>query len=276
MLQQNITTRWDHARRLTVGGALAVAGLWLTGCAGHDHVPTEVPWVFPPQRMQPISVAVTEPLQPMDLGPAHASLTDWSDSGAQRRQLMACTWQTGADGLAELAVPGTDLACFAFTHSPLPPVSSWLQADLDSLGRTTFTMIKSGPLSQARYRGWSHLVVPLSLDYGPADEQTTDLILTSTVAIVDVLEAQVVWQGEVDGRGRLDAVWFDQTDGQNPPLTHYEKATYAWLLGLFDVMDRMRREPDAERPALSLLCHEPPPVFSYDDSAEAEADPTVR
>lgn len=243
--------------------ATALAGLG--GCAGSGRDCGDRPCVFPPHRLRPVSVAVTAPLQPLDLAPAHRCLADWQDGAAHRRQLMACVWATGADGLTDLTVPGTELTCLFFQRSPLPAADTWLTARADSTGRTAFVLTDAAALRAAQRHGWQHVVVPWDLQLRPTPADSSRWVLTAEVAVLDVLERAIVWQGRLDSSRHVDDL--AAADRGELALTPYETAAYGWLLDLCEVMDRMRVDPPADHAALSSLCREPPPVFSVSAAA---------
>ena len=249
-------------------GLAALGGL--VGCAGGGRTCTTDPCVFPPHRLQPVSVAITVPVQPLDLAASHQSLTDWNDSAAHRRQLMACVWATGAEGLTDLTVPGTELTCLFFQRSPLPAPGTWLAAGLDTTGTAVFELTDAGALGAARRRGWHHVVVPWELQLAAAPDDTTRWRLTAQVAVLDVLERRIVWQGQLDSDRHRDDL--KDADTGELALTAYETAAYGWLLDLCEVMDRMRIDPPDDHVALSALCREPPPIFSL-SAAEDESKP---
>ena len=252
----------------------------LAGCAGGRDIAAGAFAPFPPHRLRPISLAVTAPLQPVDFGPLHQSLQAWSGSGAERRRLVSCAWQTGAAGLTALAVPGTEIACFAFGRNPLPPTADWVAAATDTLGRTQLRLAGGAAVAQARHRGWTHLVVPRALDYGApvgdadgdGDGPDAELGLKALVAIVDVLEGAIVWQGRVDGRPWHRRELLARQEDAQPPLTPYERATYAWLLALFDTLERIRLDTAAGAPDLRLLCQKPEPLLAQRPESETRTD----
>ena len=246
---------------------LPVSLLLLGGCAG-SRFSGDPGIVFPPAQMRPVHLAITPPVAPLDLGPVHASLASFDDSAAMRRRLMRCAWQSGAQALAEHAIPGTEISTHITGRWPLARTATWLSSSLDTTGTRHFELSDGAPVEYARRHDISHLVVPQKLHYfQPAGADSGALLLTATVAVIDVLEQQVVWSGPLSS----DPADLRIFAGIEPAMTPYEQATYAWLLALFRTFDRIEVWPDEDLTGLSLRCHEPPPVFDWpEESAEAD------
>jgi len=239
-------------RRISQVSVLAVLGvvlaLGLAGCAGTPR--SDLGPVFPPHPLRPLRLAIAPPLETFDLGVLHESLTGWSPRASERWHLIRCTWQEGVPTLANLAWPATEMSAVIMVRWPLGPSRNWCEFAGDDPDSLIFTLTADKPVDYARRRGLSHLLVPRSLVYELAiDDGDSVLVLWSDLAIVDIIEGRVVWTGRVGAR-REDVRLFRDIE---PDLTGFERATYAWLVDLARVFERMEtgshRRPAAYRGA---------------------------
>ena len=233
----------------------------LVGCASSGKRTGSNEDLFPPNPFLPLSIALVPPLSLSQTDAAETSLAAWHSSPARRQLLRDCVWTEGAAALASLTTPATAVTSLLPEINPLGPTPEWVNGRPDSLQGLRFVLRDRDVLDQARFRQWSHLVVPGRILYAPAAHDSTQLVLSATVAVIDVLEKEIVWQGEVRACSQDLPCGRPGPDGP-PPLTAYERATYAWWLELFEVFGRMQYTDSKGLEELGLRCQEPGPVFS--------------
>ena len=240
--------------RITTLGLLVL----LAACSAGPK-PDSLTQVFPPSSLLPLEVAIAQPLVPFSYQTSHEALQQWKDSASRRRMLMSCVWQDGIQNMAQTMVPGTNFTYLGSGRDPLAAVGPGVEAQADSLGQITFLMSGHSAVDLARRRGWTHLVVPYELEYFE-DEKQEGLVLAADVAVVDVLEQRIVWQGTVDSReiseGKLGA-----DDSLLPALTDYESVTYRFILDLSRIMGRRPGSKPDSRHQLAPPCQDPPPLL---------------
>ena len=215
--------------------------------------------VFPPDQLLPLKIAITKPLQPVDLQDGHRSLLSWNESPGQRRQLMNCTWKDGLANFMRLMVPGTEVVYLGAGRDPLAAVGPGVSSRQDSLGATTFSLDVLSAVDVARHRGWSHLVVPENLNF-QFDAEKQNLVLACPAAIIDVQERRIVWQGNLDSR-QVRARQLGSDDSTSPSLTRFETTSYLFVLDLMKVLNRQLNTPPASRNLLASPCQDPPPLL---------------
>ncbi len=220
---------------------------------GEDHR------IFPPEQLLPLKIAISTPLNPVSFIIGHESLTPWSDSPGQRRILMNCTWNDGLTNFVKTMIPGTEVIYLGSARNPLSAVGSGVEASTDTLGNVLFQVENTSALDVARHRGWTHLVVPDSLNYLFTDDGD-ELVLYSNVAILDAQEQQIVWQGLVDSR-EISANKLGPDDSKQPALTKYEATTYRFILNLVETMNRQLNDRPDSRHQLASPCQDKPPLL---------------
>ncbi len=218
--------------------------------------------IFSPNPMLPLKVAITAPLIPATPVRGHQVLEDWNSSPGKRRLLMRCTWQEGLVNLLETMVPATEILFLGEGRNPLAALGPQVSATTDSLGKVRFTLEGKSALALARHRGWTHLVVPQSLNYY-LDDQRQDLVLSSAVAIVDVQEQAIVWQGIIDSR-QVSASSLGPDRQQIPALTLYEETTYRYILDLMKIFDRQLNQKPQSRHDLASPCQDKAPLLAQE------------
>ena len=230
----------------------------LAACAAGPQ-PDAEHQVFPPPSLLPLDLAITQPLVPFSHQASHEALESWNRSPGQRRMLMRCVWLEGLINLTQTMIPGTTITYLGIGKDPLAAVGPGVEAQTDSLGKATFNLQGHSTLDLALRRGWTHLIVPYDLQYSE-NENGKGAELAATVAIVDVLEKRIVWQGIVDSRhgspGDLGA-----DDSTAPALTSYETATYLFILDLASIMGRRLSPKPDSRHQLAPPCQDPPPLL---------------
>lgn len=239
---------------------LLVCLLWLPACASGPQSGLDNEYrIFSPDPLVPLRVAITSPLESDTFAGGHQLLTPWSDSGAQRRKLMSCTWGEGLNGFVQGMVPGTEIIYLGLGRDPLTAVGSGIVAETDSLGETRFSFDGPATVDVARHLGWTHLVVPLNLE--PGWDEKKDLgVLATAVAIIDVQERRLVWQGKLDS-GNIPEKNLGRNTSDQPALTPYESAVYRFVLDLCRLMERhLNPKPDS-RHQWAAPCQDPPPLM---------------
>jgi hypothetical protein len=215
--------------------------------------------VFTPDPMLPLRISLTNPLVPFSHESGHKALQSWNESPGKRRKLMQCTWQQGLENLMATMVPGTELLFLGEGRDPLAAVGSGVSAGVDSLGKVNFTLVGKSAIDVARHQGWTHMVVPRQLDY-VREEGEKELFLACSVAIIDVQEQRIVWQGVVDSRKIPPGILGDNRE-RKPELTLYEETTYRFILDLSRVLDRRLLPGPENRNALASPCQDRPPLL---------------
>ncbi len=239
---------------------LLVCLLLLPACASGPRSGLDNEYrVFSPDPLVPLRVAITSALEQDTFAGGHELLADWSDSGAQRRKLMSCTWGEGLNNFVQGMIPGTEIIYLGIGRDPLTAVGTGIVAETDSLGQTTFSFDGPSTVDVARHLGWTHLVVPLTLEAG-GDEKKNRGVLATAVAIIDVQERRLVWQGILDS-GNIDENSLGRNRSDKPALTAYESAVYRFVLDLCRLMERhLNPKPDS-RHQWAAPCQEPPPLL---------------
>ncbi len=232
--------------------------VWLAGCAGTGRNTGE-DTVFPPSQLLPLEVAIAPPLVSFSHETSHQILETWNSSGGQRRLLMQCTWDEGLDNFVHSMIPGTEVFFLGSGRNPLAATGTGVRAEEDSLGRMHFTLESPSALDLARSRGWTHLVVPGDLHY-QAGEKNDDPILKSSVAIIDILEQRIIWQGEISSENVPEKL-LGANDELLPALTSYESCTYRFILDLARVMNRRLGEKPESRHQFAQICQNLPPLL---------------
>lgn len=230
----------------------------LTACSAGPKV-DPLTQVFPPSSLLPLDVAITQPLVPFSFQSSHEALEAWEDSPSRRRMLMKCVWQDGLQNMTQMMIPGTSLTYLGSGRDPLAAAGPVAEAQADSLGRIKFLFSGNSAVDVARHRGWTHLVVPYELRYSEA-EKGQNLVLKTEVAIVDVLERRIVWQGVIDS-SEIAPGDLGRNDSLKPALTSYESATYRFFLDLAHIMGRRLSSKPESRHQLAAPCQDPPPLL---------------
>ena len=232
--------------------------VWLAGCAGTGRNTNEDK-VFPPSQLLPLKVAIAPSLVSFSHETSHQILEAWNASGGQRRLLMQCTWGEGLDNFVNSMIPGTEVFFLGSGRNPLAATGTGVRAEEDSLGRMQFTLESRSALDLARSRGWTHLVVPGDLQYRAGDGND-DPVLISSVAIIDILEQRIIWQGEINSEN-VSEKFLGPNDDLLPTLTSYESCTYRFILDLARVMNRRLGEKSESRHQFARICQDPPPLL---------------
>ncbi|MCP4290959.1 MAG: hypothetical protein GY780_03880 [bacterium] len=234
--------------------------LWLAGCAASSHTGLENEnQVFPPHSLLPLAIAMTTPLEPVIHQADHQSLQSWSSSGAQRRHLMQCVWSDGLDNLLQNMVPGTTFKSLQNQRNPLVAVGCGVETTTDTLGIVHFELVSKSVIDVARHQKWTHMVVPLHLNYQIEENENT-LWLQTQVAIIDVQESRIVWQGTLDSRN-TPAGKLGSRKEQQPALTAFEEVTYCYVLDLMKILNRQLNQGLENRNDLASPCQNRPSLL---------------
>jgi len=239
-------------------GILTIILLVLAGCAPSLPKMNDTQ-VFPPSPLLPIKIAITAPLVKFSHENSHQILEPWNESPGQRRLLMSCVWQDGLQNLVRKMIPGTEISCFITGRNPLDALSLGVVAEADTMGRIHFKVEHQSTLDLARRRGWTHLVVPYELNYSMATKGE-EFRLDAAVAIIDILEQRLVWQGIIDSE-RVSEKSLGDDDDLLPALTNYESITYRFVLDLVEIMQRPLNSAPESRHAFAGPCQDPPPLL---------------
>lgn len=236
--------------------------IFLTACAPGPRTP-DLHQVFPPSPLLPLNIAISSPIVAPSHGPGHEALASWDESPGKRRLLMRCAWQEGLKIMTESMIPGTEITFLGEGRNPLAAVGPGVQAEMDSLGNVHFFQANQSTIDLARHRQWTHLVVPYDLQYLFNDDGD-DFILKSPVAIVDVLEQRIVWQGTVSSE-QIALKTLGGDDSTRPELTNYEGATYRFVLSLAEIMDRSLNPLPQSRHHWALPCQDRIPLLHQEN-----------
>jgi len=215
--------------------------------------------VFPPDQMLPLRVAISRPMVEFSYETGHQVLKKWNESPGQRRMLMNCTWSEGLNNFVHMMVPGTEVSYLGAGRDPLSAVGYGVQVETDTLGIVTFSLDGRSALDVARHRGWTHLIIPEHLKYAINDDNDR-LMLLAPVAIIDVQEQRIVWQGIVDSR-HVSAKTLGADDGLQPALTSFESVSYLFLLDLMEIMNRQLNQKPQSRHQFASACQRPAPLL---------------
>lgn len=219
--------------------------------------------IFPPDQLLPLKIAIARPIVNITHEVAHQSLEQWEPSPGQRRMLMNCTWNEGLINFVEQMVPGTKLFYLGAGRDPLSAVGSGVQVKTDSLGVVAFKLEEHSALDVARHRGWTHLVVPEHFNF-EFENEGQDLILFVPVAIIDVQERRIVWQGTVDSR-QISPKDLGADDELQPALTSYEATSYRFVLDLMEILNRQLNDRPQSRHQFASVCQKPAPLLQETD-----------
>lgn len=230
-----------------------IAGL--IGCASAPYHGDEGR-LWPPAQMRPVTIAVAPPI---DVQSVERLYTERTAAG---EALARCVWQEGATLLAQQAIPGTEISTHLFGRWALGPSAGWL--DCNGAGSTwRCTLTDQEVVDFARRHEISHLVVPHRFSITIPDRaDSSAIVLTAEVAVVDPLERKVIWTGTVAGSREDLHAFADLT----PALTPLERATYTWLVALFRSFDRIEVWPEDDLTDLALCCQDPPPLFDWPEA----------
>jgi hypothetical protein len=263
-VQNRHFTRGKLAGIVRIGiGVGLVAGLG--GCASAPYHGDEGrPW--PPAQMRPVSIAIAPPIDAASVDHLFGGRSPYGGESRANEAMVRCIWQEGAALLAEQAIPGTAISTHLFGRWALGPSDRWLDCTGDA-GGWRCTLTDEQAVDFARRHEISHLVVPHRFRVTTPDRaDSTVLLLSADVAVVDPLERKVIWNGAVTG-SREDLRAFD---GLTPALTPLERAAYTWLVALFRVFDRIEVWPEEDLGVLVRCCQDPPPLFDWPEENPAD------
>lgn len=232
--------------------------LLLAACAP-NHPIENTHQAFPPSPLLPLNVVLTRPMLPVVHQADHEALQEFNKSPGRRHLLMNCVWQDGLANMVKMMIPGTKISFLGQGKNPLEAVGPSVQVAVDSLGQVNFHLDGYCAIDLARSRGWTHLIVPYALQYF-WDKDEESLVLETPVAIIDILEKRIVWQGIIDSKKTSEKI-LGQDDARRPALTPYEETTYRFVLQLAQVMKRQIVSGPYSKHELATPCQDPPPLL---------------
>jgi hypothetical protein len=227
-------------RFLLVGAA---AALLAAGC-GPKRIVFQSDPTFPLRYEVPVKILVAAPVDSLDLTPARDAVIKKFKETDKALAHATCAWGPGLADLAGRIADATELRSDVLADEPLlPRPSRWLHYESDALGTPRFSIDDPDVVSAAAAAGFDYVAVPQNLSprsrvqggqagvMGPyfySVPAYEELIIETTVAVVEARTSAIVWTGVVSSTRNEMALG----------STDLEKEANDWLFDLLDAMGR--------------------------------------
>ncbi len=227
-------------RVLLVGAA---AALLATGC-GPKRIVFQCDPTFPQRYETPVKILIAAPVDSLDLTPARDAVIKKFKETDKALAHATCVWGPGLADLTGRIADATELRSDVLADEPvLPRPPRWLHYESDALGTPRFTIDDPDVAAAADAAGFDYVAVPQNLSprsrvqggragvMGPyfySVPAYEELIIETTVAVVDTRTGAVVWTGVVSSTRNEIGLG----------VTDLEKEANDWLFDLLDAMGR--------------------------------------